>query len=478
MAFTSLAAGVSGLQSFSEAVGVISDNITNVNTVGYKESRSRFSTLVTETAAISSYSPGGVKSTTETLVSKQGLLQPSSSSTDLSVDGNGFFPVRQNADTTSEVLFTRAGSFTQDESGYLQNTAGLYLMGWELDSDGEPPVNSSQQSALQPINFINQTGEAESTKNIELRANFSADSAVNTDYSNQIAGDGYQVGEIASGTIGVTSSDFEEDIDIIDAQGNTVTIRLAAVKTGVNEWTYEIYAPDNYASYLDATNHTLNGVAGIVAYGTLNFDGDGTLNLTSSSFTSMRTITDDGAGTITSSAGATSDLSSTPALGLDFDATTYGSNDISVNFNFGDGTDSNGLNQKGSITSLLNKNVDGAAFGDVVGVSIDSNGDVTTLFDSGLSLTRYRIPVSTFNNSDGLIRRQGNSYGRSDISGEPSFKEAGTAGAGKVSSNTLELSTVDLANEFAELIKVQRAFSASTRIISTSDEILEELTRL
>ena len=87
MAFTALAAGVSGLQAFTEGVGVIADNITNVNTIGYKETRSRFSTLVTETGALSSYSPGGVRAFSETLVSKQGLLQPSGSATDLSVDG-------------------------------------------------------------------------------------------------------------------------------------------------------------------------------------------------------------------------------------------------------------------------------------------------------------------------------------------------------------------------------------------------------
>ncbi|WND02735.1 flagellar hook-basal body complex protein [Temperatibacter marinus] len=469
MAFTSLAAGVSGLQSFSEAVGVIADNITNVNTVGYKESRSRFSTLVTETAAIASYSPGGVKSTTETLVSKQGLLQPSGSSTDLSVDGNGFFPVRQEANNTSEVIFTRAGSFTQDQSGFLKNTAGLYLMGWELDSDGLPPVNSSQQTALEPINFISQTGEAEATAGISLRANFSANSDVNTDYAAEVAGDGYTAGEIADGTIAIAGDDFEEDIDVVDAQGNTVTLRLAAVKSGVNEWTYEIYAPDAFADTLDSAVH---GTDGLVAYGILEFNGDGTLDLANSEFTAE-----------SAASGLTYpvDLSSTPDLTLEFDngaAGTYGSEDVTIGFDFGNGSDSSGINQKGAITSLLSKTVDGAAFGDVVGVQIASNGDVTTLFDSGLSLTRYRIPISTFNNADGLIRRQGNAYGRSDISGEPSFKEAGSAGAGKVSSNTLELSTVDLANEFAELIKVQRAFSSSTRIISTSDEILEELTRL
>lgn len=469
MAFTSLAAGVSGLQSFSEAVGVIADNITNVNTIGYKESRSRFSTLVTETAAISSYSPGGVKSTTETLVSKQGLLQPSVSATDLSVDGNGFFAVRQLPNTTGEVLFTRAGSFTQDEDGFLKNTAGLYLMGWQLDSQGNPPVNSSQQAALQPINFINQTGEAEATQNISLRANFSASSDVSTSYTTIAAtDDGYQVGDIANGTVAISNDDFEEDIDVVDAQGNTITVRLAAVKSGVNEWTYEIYAPDGSA--LDTDTHA----NGVIASGKMIFDGDGTLDLNNSTFLSAAAAAAD-------PDAAPVDLTTTPSFELDFDNGadgTYGSENITVNFSFGNGQDSSGINQKGNNTTLLSKTVDGAAFGDVVGVSINENGDVTTLFDSGLSLTRFRIPVTTFNNADGLIRRQGNAYSRSDISGEPSFKDAGTAGAGKVSSNTLELSTVDLASEFAELIKVQRAFSASTRIISTSDEILEELTRL
>src|SRR5690606_29344108 len=146
--YSALFSGVSGLGAYSSALGMISDNITNVNTVGYKESRARFSTLVTETRSTTRYSPGGVQVLPQNLISKQGLLQSSSSPTDLSIDGAGFFVVRQDSINAPGIAFTRAGSFTADEAGFLRNTAGQYVLGFPLDMEGNAPANRSVENLV------------------------------------------------------------------------------------------------------------------------------------------------------------------------------------------------------------------------------------------------------------------------------------------------------------------------------------------
>ena len=137
-----------------------------------------------------------------------------------------------------------------------------------------------------------------------------------------------------------------------------------------------------------------------------------------------------------------------------------------------------GLTQFDSISTLISSSVDGAVFGNVIGVSVDEEGVVTALFDNGLTRPVYKLPIATFQNPDGLRRLQGNNYGVTDNSGTFSLVEAGTGGGGSIVPSTLEASTVDLANEFTQLISTQRAFSAATRIITTADEMLAELNQV
>ena len=459
MAFTALAAGVSGLQAFTEGVGVIADNITNVNTIGYKETRSRFSTLVTETASLSSYSPGGVRAFSETLVSRQGLLQPSSSATDLSVDGAGFFVVRDGTsaqDTGGEVLYTRAGAFTQDSEGFLQNTAGLYLLGWPVDTQGNITNNQQDPSELRPINLSALNSFGSPTQNVSFRANLQ-----NTTEPTAAYAVGANEGDLASGAI---EASFETNIQIFDSLGREHTVILAAVKddTTPNQWNYELYFDDD--AQLDPATHT----DGLIATGQLVFNENGSIDLASS--------------TQIDASGTAVDLSAGESLTFDFDPAGGPDNVLveqgSIRFDFGSNGGTDGFSHFDNESTLISSAVDGANFQNVNGVSIGQDGTVTALFDNGLELTIFQLPVATFSNADGLTRRQGNAFGLSDLSGIATFQQAGQGGAGKIAPNSLEQSTVDLANEFSELIKVQRAFSASTRIITTSDEILEELTRI
>src|SRR5262249_17744673 len=157
--------GVSGLAAQSQALGMISDNISNVNTVGYKQTDAQFHTLVTETATTSQYAPGGVRSTPYQRIDKQGLLQNSSSPTDPAIVGNGFFVVNESSTpgVNDSYLYTRAGGFATDQFGNLVTSSGYYLQGWPLDDNGSLPANTTQLTGLQTVHISNLTGTAKAS---------------------------------------------------------------------------------------------------------------------------------------------------------------------------------------------------------------------------------------------------------------------------------------------------------------------------
>ena len=448
MAFAALASGVSGLRAFSEAIGAISDNIVNLNTVGYKETRNRFTTLVTETQSVERFSPGGVEVRAQTLVSQQGLLRTTGSQTDLGIDGKGFFIVKSAPSANAPggtIQFTRAGNFTPDEQGFLKNTAGLFLLGFPIDQNGNIPTNLGDLSKLVPINTSGLTGTAEATDTVGVRINLQSSLAAQTGTVN--------AGDLATKTV---TPDFERTITIFDAQGTAQDLTLSAVKTGTNKFRFEIFG--------DGTKmNTTATPAGLVLSGEVFFNSDGSIQKFVQDFPSAATI-DPGAGNPIS-----------PSADITY---ANGAGTETVTFKLGTSGDNDGLTQFDSISTLISTSANGAVFGNVIGVNVSEDGIVTALFDNGLSRDVFQLPLATFPNPDGLTRLQGNAYGVSDFSGKFSVVLPGTGGAGTISPRTLESSTVDLAAEFAELIATQRAFSAATRIITTADQVLQDLVRV
>ncbi len=430
--YGALFSGVSGLNAFSSAIGSISDNISNVNTVGYKATDAQFATLVTETKSTTAYSPGGVGAKIRTLISGQGLLQASTSNTDLAVDGAGFFVTRTKSGAKAgEVQFTRAGSFRPDAAGFLRNAAGLYVQGYALNSNGGY-VNDGNVNSLVPINTAALTGTAEATTSVKLRANLKSSQAA---YAGVPA---YSVGALAAGTI---EPQFTRPLTIYDAQGGSHTVNAAFLKSATpNQWNVEVSAK---AGETTASN-------GLLFSGTLTFNPDGSLNRTASSPALFQPVTP----TWTNGAGA---KPISLALGTDGQV--------------------DGVTQFDSQSTLISSTVDGAVFGNVTGVNIGQDGIVTALFDNGLTRQVYKVPLAVFQNPDGLTRRQANAYTASDNSGTYSLVDALSGGGGQIASSTLEASTVDLAGEFSRLIVTQRAYSASTKIITTANEMLQELTQ-
>jgi flagellar hook-basal body protein len=185
--YGALYSGVSGLKAQSTKIGVISDNISNVNTVGYKGGLGLFQSLVTSSGgAVSSYSPGGVLGGNRQLVSKQGLLQSTDVATDIAISGGGFFVVNQAADQSGQVLYSRAGSFRQDSTGNFRNAGGFFLQAWPLDREGRLPgepgnlntTSSANLTSLRTVNVQNLTGVAAATSNVSIGANLRSSQTV------------------------------------------------------------------------------------------------------------------------------------------------------------------------------------------------------------------------------------------------------------------------------------------------------------
>ena len=427
--YSALYAGVSGLSAQSAAMAGVADNITNINTVGYKGVNTQFRTLVTDGRSSSTYSAGGVSAVPQPLISKQGLLQASASSTDLGIEGAGFFVTRTGAGTDGGVAFSRAGSFTQDKEGYLRNASGNYLQGWRLDAQGEF-TNTGNVDALEPVRLSEMAGTAAPTTKLEMRANLLSTAPV-------YAGT-YVEGQMASGT---PAPQFKRSVDLYDAQGGAHSVTLAFIKTDTNEWVGEIYAEP--ASDVAAPG-------GVLASGTIRFNPDGSLDLSNS-------------------AGA---LPTTLNV-----AWTNGAGSEPIVLSLGDDKGTNGLTQFNR-DFVATYNVNGGPLGTIESIGVSDTGEVSAIFKGGIRRAVFQLPVATFPNPDGLTRLSGNGYSLSDQSGNYTINRPGALGAGVIQANKLEASTVDLAQEFTNMIIYQRAYSASSKIITTVDDMLQEISNL
>ena len=422
--YGALLTGVSGLDANSRALSVTSSNIANVNTVGFKTSTADFSTFLAS-SGIGDIAPASVQVSAQQQLTTQGLLQSTGSATDLAISGNGFFIVTDNAQKPVSSYYTRAGSFTQDANGFLKNTSGYFLEGWTLNSDGSMPAN---RSAVSPIDLSSLNGTAKATDTIGLKANLQSS-------SDPVA---YVSGDIAAGNV---TPDFEQTINVYDSQGGARPMNFSFVKTAANTWAYEVSYQGDPADITSANP---------VGTGTITFNSDGTL---------------------ATPAGGTASLTVPWSA-----ATGLASQDITLNF--GTPNESDGVTQFAATSALTLASVNGAPFGSLSSVSVDDQGYVTALFDNGIQQKVFRVPLATFANPDGLSASPGNAYQITENSGTPNVLEAKSGGAGSIASDSLESSTADLATEFSDLITTQRAYSAATRIITTADQMLQELMQI
>ena len=477
----SLYSGVSGLKNHQTRMDVVGNNISNVNTTGFKSSRVTFSDTLSQTlsgASAPTENRGGTNpkqiglgsatSAIDTLFT-DGSVQSTGVNTDLCLSGNGLFIVKDG----NLSYYTRNGNFKFDKEGYYVNSDGLKVQGWSattpgaaINTNGQPseiciPAGktmaasatkvatfSKNLDAAEPmiksmsVTYVDGTTAdvpAKTTNAVEVGKNFDAGAG-----AKQVASitlkmtDGTTTTE-TSGAFKLNNSKPKTTIaTIYDSLGNAHNVTIYMTKTEVsskngNKWTIS----------LDPAGTTKQTIT----------ESDGTT--TTVDMNDLELQFDVNGGLKTGSGTATLNL-------------TNGAGDNqSVNLTFDDVTQ-----YAGSSTAFAT--TDGNAAGTLKSVSIDSNGVITGTYTNGLNVQEAQVAIAQFNNASGLTKTGNSLYTESNNSGTPNIGTISDLGC-TVTPSSLEMSNVDMASELTDMIVTQRGYQSNSKIITVSDELLETL---
>jgi flagellar hook protein FlgE len=405
---STLFTGVTGLSSNSAAMSVIGDNISNVNTVGFKESKAVFSdifsTILTNGSVTSQLGRGSqLQGTIQSF--SQGSFEASSNALDLAIDGSGFFVVNNGAGN----FYTRAGQFRLNDDGLVQAITGEILQGNQI-------TNGVSSTSTSDINLAGVQSAPQASTTFQIGANLNAAASASTT--------------------------FNTPVTLFNSVGSQIIMNVEYTKVaGSNSWSY-----------------ALSPSAGTVtsgASGTVTFDSSGQLASINGALADQTIVMDyNGANPPAAAQTLSWDL-------VDNSGVTNGK--------------LTGFNAQSNNNSLVQ---DGFTTGTLVGLTVNDKGVIGGLFNNGQTDNLFQIMMADFLAPSGLTRQGQNLFAESAESGQPVLGTARTGGFGAIVGQSLELSNVDLAEQFVTLIQTQQAFQASARIITTADDLLTEAVNL
>ncbi|MBP3773380.1 MAG: flagellar hook protein FlgE [Treponema sp.] len=458
----SLYSGVSGLQNHQTRMDVIGNNIANVNTTGFKRGRVNFQDMISQQLAGASKpteEKGGVNPKEVGLgmtvaaidtVFTQGNLQSTGISTDVAIQGNGFF-IEKNGEKS---YYTRAGAFSLDQNGTLVNPAnGMRVQGWMArELNGEMVV----QTAATPTDLVIPVGSkdpAKATQNINFACNLNKNTPEIPENPTEA--------DIAKGT-------WNTEFKIYDSFGNEhlLNVNFTRVRGNPNQWTATVQIDPDNAEFTQ-TRVGLGTTDGVENTFTVSFDNNGTL------------------AAVTDSAGNNSNPDgeiilqasyTVPDSNPDADGNPYRQ---TMNINLGTiGSMINTVTQSASASSTKAFYQDGYTLGYLENFKIDSTGSITGVYSNGTNRTIGQLAMATFANQNGLEKAGDNTYVKSNNSGEAKINAAGIAGGGTFLAGALEMSNVDLTEQFTDMIVTQRGFQSNAKTIQTADTLLETVLSL
>ena len=410
----SMFSAISGLRGHQIMMDVIGNNIANVNTVGFKSGRVNFQDILSQTLHGATAPSGGLGSINPAqiglgmtvagidVLQTQGNLQSTGKTTDMAIQGDGFFIESDG----SGITYTRDGAFDIALDGSLANPAsGLKVQGWQADAAGRIDITQPITNLTIPIG---QRTTALATSNVTISGNLDAGAA---------DGD----------TVPTTMTVF-------DSLGVSHSVKVTFTKTGANAWSWA------------ATKDPADTGISIVGAGGPPPVNQGTLTYTSGGVFQAQT----GTLSFTFPDGATA---TTPAISL------------------AQMTQFSGTSQPAGQT-------DGFTSGTLVTFAVGNAGELSGVYSNGQTQVLGQIALASFLNSAGLLRAGQNNFSATSASGAASVGAAGTGGRGTVTTGALEMSNVDLATQFTGMITAERGFQANSRVITTSDEMLQELVNL
>lgn len=412
--------GVSGLNTNSQAMSVIGNNLANTNTVGFKGSRHVFADLLSSSingsGGVSQVGRGvGVSQVDQ--VFSQGTFESTESNLDVAIEGDGFFVLKQEGDDTQ--YFSRAGAFSFNDEGFLVNPEGFHVMGKLFDINGD--LAGGDPTDIQVTNTGLIQGQA--TDELILQTNLSA-----TEQIIDRAVTPFVADDDATYT-------YSTSTQVFDSLGNAHLLTTYFTKTADNQW-------ESRWSAEDAAGNILEGDFG----NNLVFTEDGIL-VDAAADPPVETTAD--------------------IIGIDWGNNTA-IQDITITF---DNTQFN------SNSVILSQDQNGYGAGSLTSVEIDEEGIVTAFYSNGESTPIAQLVLAKFVNPNGLQTEGKNLYTATTEAGAARIGIPDPE-LGAVFTNSLELSNVDMGVEFVRMITVQRGFQANSKIITTVDELLGELINL
>jgi flagellar hook protein FlgE len=411
-----LTTSASGMSSQSALLNTVSDNIANVDTVGYKKATTEFSSLVLG-SNVGDYQSGSVNVKPVVSVDGQGGVKSTTTSTNLAIQGNGFFVVSQGTNTTAPLYLTRAGAFTKDSNGFLVNSAGFTLQG--VATGVAPAANGL--GGLQPIKLDTAKLSAQPTTSAKLYVNLNSNDTAVT-------------GDVPSSNLATSTIVNKTSIVTYDNLGSQVTLDVYFTKTAASTWDIAIY------NQADATP-TSSG---------------GPFPYSSAHLNTATAMTFDSTGALTSASSLPITIPGGKSIQLDLSQTT----------------------QLASNYTVLAASADGSAGSPVSSYNIASDGTVSVVYQNGTTVAKYSIPLATVPSADKMTVLSGNVFRPNLDSGTPTKAFAGTAGNGTLQSSAVESSTVDLATELTSMIEAQNNFQADSKVFNTGSQLLQVLINL
>lgn len=423
--FNTLNTGASGLGVNGLGLSVTGDNIANLNTVGFKGSNANFKDLLTQNLGGGKGQLGmGAFTGRVRQGFGQGAIETTANAADLAMDGRGFFQV---VDDDGGRFYTRAGQFSLTAEGDLVSLTGMKLQGYPASADG------TLSTTVGNLTVPNGTLAGTATTEVALTASLSGETSFPTGVP---AAAPLTFADITNVAATVTTS-----TTVYDSLGNSHQVTLAYTKTATNTW--------EFRAYVDG-GETTTGTAGepeLIGSGTLVFDGNGDLD-----------------------AAASTAPTGTPV-------TFLGANAQTIEYDFGLAAGDDGALTMRDSTPISVTDVDpnGNASGALSSFDIGPDGIVTGIYSNGATRTLGQVVVANFQGESYLRRAGNNLWQANPDSGEPAIGVPGTGGRGQTVGYALEMSNVDLEKQFVKLIQSQKGYQASTRIVSTADDMLQEL---
>lgn len=437
----SLYSGVSGMTNHQIRMDVIGNNVANVNTHGFKKGRVNFQDLISQLlsgAAAPTEEIGGVNpkqvglgmliATIDTLMT-QGALQTTGKKTDCAIMGEGYFILKDG----DRFYYTRAGAFDIDKDGTLVNPAnGMRVQGWTAETvNGRNVINTASDIGDIKIPVYGKI-QPKATQNVFYRSNLDQ-----------------RYEAPPQGKTHTTS------MDIYDSLGNVHQLRLNFNKVAdtVNQWRVEVLVDNNNTASASLGEAQPGGVNTFI----ITFDTEGRL------------------ASVVDNAGATLN---TGDLGININFNIPGADPLNFRLNLGTAGQFIGVTQAADSATTKGREQDGYGMGYLEDFQIDQNGVITGVYSNGVKQELAQIALATFTNPGGLEKAGETNYVVSNNSGIAYISPATTEGKGKIISGTLEMSNVDLTEQFVDMIVTQRGFQANSRTITTSDQMLQEVLTL